>query len=136
MTSPGAPVRADENRENAHGLRTGIGAEMRHAHRLHQGVALMICALAAVAVIYSDLAFEDIGKKRHAVPVQSGLRAWRQCDDCGGHMCRSVRWIVQRLADDGGAGRQQRHGRHDVFLRSCAVERREKCEEQQGCDVV
>jgi hypothetical protein len=98
-------VRAHEDGENAHRLRAGVGPEMGGVHRLHESVALVKSALAAIAVIDGNLALENISKHRNTVLVQNGAATGRQRDDRGGHMRRTVCRVVQRFAQDGCASR-------------------------------
>jgi hypothetical protein len=110
---------------------------MGRVHRLHDSFTLVIGALAAVAIIDGDLAFKNIAKHRDAVLMQNGAPARRQRDDGGGHMRRTVRRVMQRLAQDGGAGRQKRcrgRNRRGIFLRAEAAGRRESDSEQSGDD--
>ena len=81
MTSRACALRAHIDRQNAHWLRPGIGAEVRRVHGLHESVALPIGALAAIAVVDRDFAFKHVGRQRHAMLVQNCAAAGRQRDD-------------------------------------------------------
>ena len=73
-------------------------------------VAGAIGTLAAVAVVDRQLAFQDIGEQRHAMPVDDGRFTGRQRDDGGGDVRLACGGIGDVLAHDGLAAGQQRDG--------------------------
>jgi len=74
---------------------------MPHMHRLEEGLTLLVGLVAKGSVVDRHLTFQDVGEKRHAMPVDNGFLAGRQCHDHGRYDGFSCCRINDVLADNG-----------------------------------
>ena len=82
-------LRAQIDRQEAHRLRPGVGAEVRDRHPLHERLPLAARAPAVRAVVHGQFPLQDISEQGHAMFVNDRPLPRRQRHDRRGDVRRT-----------------------------------------------